>query len=209
MPLSRHPGWLTVLEHGLGHTPIALEAVRDGQTVGLMSLAFVRSLLFGRFLVSLPYLNSGGTLATDSAAADALTDRAVELADSLNVRFLELRHEWAQDHPALGQSRADKFHMRLELPETAGVLWDQLSAKVRNQVRKGQKGGFTIHWGGPELLDDFYRVFSHNMRNLGTPAFGRGLFASVLQQFPLQSELCVVREGSRPVAGACCSTGRA
>jgi FemAB-related protein (PEP-CTERM system-associated) len=201
-PLSRHPGWLPVLEEGLGHTPIALEAVRGGRTIGMMNLAFVRSFLFGRFMVSLPYLNSGGVLASDDEAAGALTDRAMALADELNVRYLELRHEWAQDHPGLGHRRSDKVHMRLDLPATAGALWDQLSAKVRNQVRKGQKGGFDVRWGGPEILSDFYRVFSRNMRDLGTPAFGRRLFAAILRQFPERSELCVVNDGRRPVAAA-------
>src|SRR5438874_973275 len=87
VPLSRHPGWLPILERGMGHTPIALEAVRGGRTVGLMNLAFIRSLLFGRFLVSLPYLNSGGAVAADGRAAAALTDRAVELAEQLKVRY--------------------------------------------------------------------------------------------------------------------------
>ena len=168
----------------------------------MMSLAYVRSLLFGRFLVSLPYLNSGGAVAADERAADVLIGHAVELAEQLKVRFLELRHEWAFNHPALTHSRTDKVHMRLELPPTAGKLWDQLSGKVRNQIRKGQKGGFTVHFGGSELLDDFYGVFSENMRDLGTPAFGRRLFAAVLAQFPDRSELCVVRDRGRPVAAA-------
>src|SRR5947207_13574091 len=60
VPLSRHPDWLPVLEEGLGHAPYALEAVRGERIVGMMGLAYVRSLLFGRFLVSLPYLNYGG-----------------------------------------------------------------------------------------------------------------------------------------------------
>ena len=102
----------------------------------------------------------------------------------------------------IAHSRTDKVHMRLELPATAGKLWDQLSGKVRNQVRKAQKGGFTIHWGCSDLLDDFYSVFSQNMRDLGTPAFGRRLFAAVLEQFPDRSELCVVRDGGRPVAAS-------
>src|SRR5262245_51279447 len=94
VPLSRHPGWLSVLERGLGHTPYALEATRGERTVGVLPLAYVRSLLFGRFLVSLPYLNYGGAVADDDAAVVALTDRAVELAVQLRVRYLELRHEW-------------------------------------------------------------------------------------------------------------------
>src|SRR5689334_24288578 len=85
VPLSRHPGWLSVLEQGLGHTPIALEATRGERTVGFLPLAHVRSMLFGRFLVSLPYLNYGGAVADDDRAASALTDRAVELAVQLRV----------------------------------------------------------------------------------------------------------------------------
>jgi FemAB-related protein (PEP-CTERM system-associated) len=202
VPLSRHPGWLVVLRDGLSHEPYAVEAIRKGRTVGVMALACVRSLLFGRYLVSLPYLNSGGTLAEDANVAAALTDRAVELADRLRVRYLELRHEWALDHPALGHRRTDKVHMRLELPETPAALWEQLNCKVRNQVRKGQKGGFTVHWGGADLLPEFYAVFSRNMRDLGTPTYGRGLFAAILRQFPSQSEVCVVRDGDRPAAAA-------
>src|SRR3954454_3733376 len=79
VPLSRHPGWLCVLQQGLGHQPYALEPTRGERTVGVMPLAYVRSLLFGRFLVSLPYLNYGGALADDERAAAALTDRAGQL----------------------------------------------------------------------------------------------------------------------------------
>src|SRR5207245_2759090 len=93
VPLSRHPDWLKVLREGLGHEPYALEAVRGGRTVGVMALACVRSLLFGRYLVSLPYLNSGGAYAEDGPAAAALTDRALEPADRLRVPYLDLRPE--------------------------------------------------------------------------------------------------------------------
>jgi len=200
--LSRHPGWLPVLAEALGHVPYALEAVRGGKTVGYLGLSYVSSLLFGRFLVSLPYLNSGGVLAEDAAVAAALVDRAVALADQLGARYLELRHEWALEHPALGHRRSDKVHMRLDLPGAAGALWDQLDGKVRNQVRKGQKGGFTVRWGGPEMLEEFYVVFSQNMRDLGTPVYSRRLFEGVLRQFPDRAELCVARDGAKPAAAA-------
>src|SRR5713101_6436464 len=58
--LSRHPAWLNVLARGLRHTPYCLEAVEGDRTRGFLALADVRSLFFGRFLVSLPYLNYGG-----------------------------------------------------------------------------------------------------------------------------------------------------
>ena len=202
VPLSRHPAWLTVLAQGLGHTPYMLEAVEAGETCGMLGLAYVRSLLFGRFLVSLPYLNYGGVLADNDRAAGALVNGAVRLADELGVRYLELRQGRAIEHPALTQRMSSKVHMRLALPDSPGTLWDRIPGKVRNQVRKGQKSGLTVAWGGEDLLGDFHDVFSHNMRDLGTPSYGRGLFQSILRQFPERAELCVVRAGERAVAGA-------
>jgi FemAB-related protein (PEP-CTERM system-associated) len=95
-----------------------------------------------------------------------------------------------------------KVHMRLDLPPGVDALWKGLTPSVRNQVRKGQKGEFTVGWGAHALLDEFYDVFSINMRDLGTPVFGRRLFRVILEQFPGAAELCVVRDGRRAVAGA-------
>ena len=129
-----------------------------GRLVGLLPLCYVRSLLFGRFLVSLPYLNTGGVLADDEEIAMALIDRAVELADRLKVRHLELRHEKPIEHPALTQTLTTKVHMRLALPSASERLWKDFDPKVRNQIRKGEKAGLTVHWGSRELLGEFYAV---------------------------------------------------
>ena len=202
VPLSRHPAWMSVLRRGQQHLPYCLEAVQAGRTRGFLALAYVRSLLFGRFLVSLPYLNYGGIVADNDAVAERIINAAIDLADELDVRYLELRHEQPLPHAGFAQSRTDKVHMRLALPGTLGEMWDALSAKVRNQVRKGQKSGLSVSWGSRDLLPEFYGVFSRNMRDLGTPVYGRRLFASILDHFPERAELCVVRAGARPVAAA-------
>jgi len=200
--LSYDPAWLQVLRQGLRQVPYCLEAIKERQTAGILPLMFVQSKLFGRFLVSMPYLNYGGVQTLDSDVAGVLIDHAVRLADQLNVRHLELRHECQWNHPALKHSRTSKVHMRRELPDHADKLWSQLSSKVRNLVRKGEQYDLRVAWGAGELLSDFFDVFSHNMRDLGTPTFGRELFASILEHFPQQAELCVVYSDGRPVAGA-------
>jgi FemAB-related protein (PEP-CTERM system-associated) len=158
--------------------------------------------LFGRFLVSLPYLNGGGVLAKNGFIANKLIDQSVQLAQQYDVRFLELRHESAWSHERLSGMRTDKSHMRLDLPATADELWSRLRAKVRNQVRKGEAQRFDLRWGQEEMLPDFYRVFSHNMRDLGTPVFGCSLFREILAAFTAEAELCVLRLDGRPVAAA-------
>jgi FemAB-related protein (PEP-CTERM system-associated) len=200
--LSRHPAWLRVLARGLRHVPYCLEAVAKEQTRGFLPLAYVESWLFGRYLVSLPYLNYGGVQAEDEGTARLLIDRAVALADRLGVRRLELRHEHPVPHPQLGDARTDKVQMRLDLPGTVEQLEKGLHQKVRNQVKKGRKSGLSVVWGGLELLGQFYAVFSQNMRDLGTPVYSRRLFTSIIEQFPDRTELCIVRQEQQPVAAA-------
>jgi len=197
------PRWLAVLRDGFGAQPYLLQASAGGRIVGLLPLAFLQSMLFGRFLVSLPYVNWAGVTADSEAAATALLDRALEIAEALDVRSLQLRHEHRRAHPGLAHELTGKAQMRLPLGPQIDETWKQLRSVVRTQVRKGEKQGFTIHWGGVELLDEFYDVFAENMRDLGTPVFGRSLFLGILQRFaPEGAELCVVRTNGKPVGGA-------
>jgi serine/alanine adding enzyme len=201
-PLSRHPAWLNVFRDGLGHDIYALEARLHGHTCGFLPLAFVNSLLFGRFLVSLPYLNSNGVIADAPDVQHALIQRAVELADELNAKHLELRHETPIEHPAFNATLTSKVHMRLDLPDTTEKLWKGFDAKVRNQVRKGEKNLLEVSWGGVDLLEPFYAVLSHNMRDLGTPVYSRELFRSILTTFAEDAEICLVKLGAVPIATA-------
>jgi len=208
IPLSVHPALLSVLEDGLGHTPYCVEATRNGKTCGLLMLSYVSSLLFGRFLVSLPYVNYGGMIVDDRDTQDRLLKEACSLAERLDVRYLEVRHAFAGNCSALSKQTGHKVHMQLELPGSSDVLWTSLLAKVRNQVRKGQKGGLTVCWGGKELLREFYAVFSLNMRDLGTPVYGQKLFRGILERFPDRAELCVVRTNRLAIAAALLLHGR-
>lgn len=200
------PRWLHVLRHALGHEPyllLAWDAKANGWLRGFMPLALVRSRLFGRFLVSLPYLNRAGVVAEDDTAATALVDRAVKLADALDVRYLELRHqERPIGHPALTHTRDDKQRMVFDLPACEAEIWQSLAAKVRNQIRKGDKHNLSIRFGSVELLDAFYHVFAVNMRDLGTPVYPRRLFSGILRTFADAAELAVVFHEREPAAGA-------
>ncbi|TWT81130.1 FemAB family protein [Planctomycetes bacterium CA13] len=192
--------WVGSVTEGLGHRAYLLR-ISDGDDVtGVLPLVLVSGPIFGRFLVSLPYLNTGGVWARDPDVAGLLIDGACELADQLNVKYLELRHEIPVDHPRLNYQRTDKVHMRLELPESAEALMKSFKSKLRSQIKKTGEYGLAVQFGGAELLDDFYTVFAHNMRDLGTPVFSRSLFSSILQHFEADAELCIVRKESRPIA---------
>jgi serine/alanine adding enzyme len=200
--LNHDPRWLLVLLEGRGHTVYCLEAIGNGQVSGILPLALVESRLFGRFLVSLPHVSGGGICCEDKAVALALVDRAVALADELDVDFLELRSDRLLSHPRLQHIVTDKAHMRMELPANEGQLWARLGSKVRNQVRKAEQFAFQETWGGAELLDDFYWLYARRMRDFGTPVDGKLLFERILTHFAGRAEIVVVRRQQQPVASA-------
>ena len=199
---SRDGRWQHAICQGLRLRPYLLQATSAGEPIGELPLALLSTRLFGRFLVSLPYVNSAGLVAADTATATALLDAAVQLANRLDVRYVELRHECELEHAHFAEKQTQKVHMRLPLPGSADALWKTFHPKVRNQIRKGEKNGFGIVWGGIEQLDPFYDVFARNMRDLGTPVYPQGLFREILDAFGHDAELCLVRDGERPIAGA-------
>jgi FemAB-related protein (PEP-CTERM system-associated) len=194
--------WLSVLKSGLNQEPYCIQICDGCKPVGVLPLVLVKSAFFGRHLVSLPYVNSAGIVAETEEAASRLIDGAVHLADRLNVRYLELRHEMEIAHPALGERNDSKVLMRLALPGSGKELWNGFKSKLRSQVRAGEKHGFEICWGKDELLSDFYAVFSRNMRDLGTPVYSRRLFSAVLASLSDEAELCVVKRRGVAVAAA-------
>jgi len=192
--------WRDVCTSVFGHACTYLGALRDDTVVGVLPLVQFRSRLFGRFVVSLPFLNYGGLLTSDADAQSALLARAKQVTASFGGTHLELRHVERQcdDLPF----RSHKLSLTRALPDSSDALWTGLDKKVRNQVRKAQKEGLTAAKGGAELLDEFYAVFSENMRDLGTPVYSRRLFAEVLRHFPTEARIFVVRFGGRPVAAS-------
>lgn len=196
------PRWLSVLHQALDHRTFVIIARRENRMVGYLPLALVTSRLFGRFLVSLPYLNLAGVVADDDVIAQALLDEASDLARVHDVQYMELRHGHGVTHTHLTQQRDEKVRMVLDLPGDSETLWANLKAKVRNQIRKGDSFDLSMHWGGLELADDFYNVFAINMRDLGTPVYPRKLFTKIIETFPQTAEFAVVRHAGQAIAGA-------
>ncbi len=195
--------WCRAISIGLKHPLYTLVHRNDAAIPdAILPLMLVKSLLFGKFLVSLPYINTGGVWANENNSASELVSKACELADRLDVRYLELRHEVRLDHPKLTFERHDKVHMRLVLPDSDADLETTFKSKLRNQIKKSLEYKLAVEWGGPNLLGDFYSVFAHNMRDLGTPVFSPKLFDAILDEFDGDAELCIVRCDRFPIAGA-------
>jgi FemAB-related protein (PEP-CTERM system-associated) len=162
-------------------------------------------------LISLPYSDGAGIVADDPATGSRLLAAALNLATEQGAVHVELRRAGkacfqfpASDYADHWSHTAHSFKTGLlrPLPASPDELWSLLSGKVRNQVRKARKSDCTVKTGGTELLDDFYAVFSENMRDLGSPVHPPELFNSLLGRNLLKAWIVAVYLETLPVAAA-------
>ena len=174
----------------------------DGETiVGLLPLVEQSSRLFGRYLVSLPFMTYGGIIANSHDVASGLAERAALEAQERRADHVELRHTIAL--PDLRWAgRLDKVSMILSLPDSEAALAKQLGAKLRSQIKRGEREKLELVWGGAELIPDFYRVFAPAMHALGTPVYPRKFFEVVFEALRDVSDILVVRMRGKPHAVA-------
>ena len=219
-------GWKNIIENVYRHKAYYLAAIekkalarpknlqcskgRKTQIVGILPLIHLKHYLFGNSLISLPYLDYGGILADNKAVEKSLISEAIELAQKLKVSTLEFRHikpssflnEKHISMPNMTfQTFSHKVHMVFRLPNNPEALMNSFKSKLRSQIKRPIKEGCTAVIGSLELLDDFYKVFSINMRDLGSPVHSKKFLKFVLNEFK-EARICMVYKGKKALAGA-------
>jgi FemAB-related protein (PEP-CTERM system-associated) len=160
----------------------------------------MRSLIFGNFLVSLPFVNYGGLLCETEAAAALLISEAEKIRRACGATHVELRH--VEPGPGNLPAKQHKVTMILKLASSAEDQWKAFDPKLRNQIRKAQKSELLFRRGRLDLIDAFYEVFARNMRDLGTPVYSIKFFRNVLEAFPDTTTIgAVLKEGKVIAAG--------
>jgi FemAB-related protein (PEP-CTERM system-associated) len=175
--------WQRLIHNTFGHEPRHIVATdSNGQVVGVLPLFLVRSLLFGRLLVSTPHATYGGILASSDTVAQNLFQRAHEMAKELNVEFLELRNfRNALPNDCLHQK--DLYvTFRQELHPDPEVSFLKIPRKKRYRIREGINHG--LEFRVDEISNpEFFDLYSRNVRRLGTPVFPKSLFEEGRREF--------------------------
>jgi FemAB-related protein (PEP-CTERM system-associated) len=192
--------WTSIIERAFGHETSRLAAECEGEIVGVLPLVFFKSLLFGRFAVSMPFVNYGGLLAASPEVRRALLDGAIAETRRRGGGHIELRHTSRVCLELLNKSH--KVAMVLPLAGSVDEQWQRIDRKLRNQVRKAEKSGVRVTQGGAELLDQFYDIFARNMRDLGTPVYSRGFFEEVFRQLPNSTRIFCAWVNDAPVGAS-------
>jgi len=174
--------WGNLLNEVHGHKLVYLE--KDDN---IFPLVYMRSILFGNRLISLPFADYGGLCANDESA-DFLIEEAEDTAKKMGVDFIEIRspdkkyHDIFQKHGFV--RRDDYFTYILELNKNIDELWDSIGKKNRNMIRKAEKSGIEIE----ELHDRsdvkiFYYLYLKTMKKLGSPPQPLNFFEKIWDYF--------------------------
>jgi FemAB-related protein (PEP-CTERM system-associated) len=192
--------WGGINERELGHEFIPLVARSAGRITGVLPLVFMRSVLFGRILCSVPFVNYGGPCTLDAAAAAALVAQARALARERGAKYLELRCAAPLETDMHVSTR--KISMSIDLERDPEALFAKFTSKHRTNIRRAQKNELVTKSGGRELLPVFYRVMEESWQSLGTPLYASSYFSRILETFGDDARIFVCSRQDVPVAVA-------
>ena len=196
------PGWILGVEAGTGqkaHMLVARSAA--GAIMGVLPLTHIRSVLFGRALVSSGFAVDGGLLTTHRKAGVLLADAAWDMAGKLGCKTLELRGGEAPEGQ-MWQEKADAylgFSRALAADDEAELK--AVPKRHRAEIRKGLANGLTFTRGDDAALRAVhYDLYARSVHRLGTPVFPRALFDAVMDAFGAQADIAIASKDGVPVS---------
>ncbi|HLZ79439.1 MAG TPA: FemAB family XrtA/PEP-CTERM system-associated protein [Sphingomonas sp.] len=187
------PAWIEAVDAATGQRGHMLVATRGSRIEGVLPLTAMRSMLFGKALVSSGFAVDGGVLAASDAAADVLLAEGWRLAEQLGCPSLELR---GGAMPA-GEGWQHKLDVYAGFTRPLGADDEAdlaaIPRKQRAEVRKALAADMAVTVG--RCTTDrlaHYAVYAESVRNLGTPVFPRRLFDAVLDRFGEDADILTV-----------------
>ena len=178
--------WREVFERAFGHETVYLAAARRRRRpAACCRSSLFEAGLFGPFAVSLPFLNYGGVLADDDAAAAALVERARDVA---RERRAGARRAASPLAPVSGAARASqhKVAMLLDLPATRGSWRGTRSTErcATRSARRRRAGLTASKAAAPNCWTRSTTCSRATCATSGTPVYSRALLRRGAAAFP-------------------------
>jgi len=175
---------------------------------GVFPLAYIKSLIFGNRLISLPFADYGGPLANTSEGIDSLIVEAETIAKRLNIDFLEVRSPYEGYYPNFEnygfKRRDDYFTFILPLDGDIENLWGLIGKKNRNMIRKAIKNEIEIRESRDKSdIFNFYEIYLKTMMKLGSPPQPLLFFETIWDLFyPNNLMLLFAESHGSPIASS-------
>lgn len=183
--------WQDVIETAFNQKTHYLYVEKDGSIQGILPLTFVNSSFFTKALISNAFCVYGGPLVSDEQAAGLLDQEAIHLMGSLGANYLEYRQK---EKSHRGWVCNDSLYATFERP----ILADEeenlllIPRKQRAVVRKTLDGRVNLNFMWQDNVDQFFKIYSQSVRDLGTPVFPKKYFQVLKDKFQDKCQVCTV-----------------
>jgi FemAB-related protein (PEP-CTERM system-associated) len=191
-------GWKSVIETAFKQKTHYFKAVRAGEIVGVLPLVEIKSRLFGHALISTGFSIGGGVAALDDEAARVLDETALSILKSSGADYLEYRRP-ARSHPDWVQKQDLYANFSRPILKDLDEDLKQIPRKQRAVVRKALKNE-DLAIQIDKSTDEFFALYSLNVRNLGTPVFPKRFFDELLRTFGDNCEILTVTQAGKPLS---------
>jgi FemAB-related protein (PEP-CTERM system-associated) len=142
----------------------------------IFPLSYVRSIIFGDRLISMPFGDYGGVSCKNVNLNDVnqLISETKKIADELDVDFIEIRAPAASYIPFFEKNgflkRNDYITFKLDLQKGKDELWSGLDHKRRNVIRRANEKELVFSEGDNSgALKEFYQLYIRRMKGIGSP----------------------------------------
>ncbi|GJQ57870.1 MAG: FemAB family PEP-CTERM system-associated protein [Candidatus Scalindua sp. AMX11] len=197
--------WKLAVEEAYHHKGYYLIAEEGAKIQGVLPLILLRPPLLSGQLVSLPFCDIGNSLSDCDDVHEILIRESISLAKKIKAKKIELRCDLttlsSTENVVLVSTETQKVRMVQQLPSSSEQLWGSFKSKLRSQIRKAEKNGLRFVWGSSEQLNDFYRIFCRNMRELGSPVHSKEWFKCIVRHYGENVRLGLVYHNNRPIGG--------
>lgn len=189
--------------------------VKKGEDIsGVFPCLFVKSLIFGKRLISLPFVEYAGPLLKNdvepSMAKPVLAqflDYLDKLSKKLKADYAEIRHPPEFLSPLLssmgfkGLQRHVTF--KIDLTKEESELLKGMDKKCRNSLRKAMKSGVRIEEVRLDSLGQYYDLYLDAQKRLGSPPHSFGFFRNVYDAFGSAGllRMTLAMYDGRPIGG--------
>ena len=203
--VARHDGctifytlaWKQMLEKFRNYHPTYLYAVKNNRMAGVLPLFFIKHMFWGKKLISIPFGVYGGVCAESKAVATKLVAHAIDLAQSLDVDYLELRHR----EPVEGDLQTISHYSTflLDLNQNIEHLWKNIRKSNRRAVKKARTEGLKVDLTYDDA-DAFYDFYARDQHRFGTPILDRSWIHHLMTMFPENHSISRVHLNGKTIA---------
>jgi len=152
---------------------------------------------FGSKLVSVPYAVIGGICADNQNARNILFEKAIELTDTLNADYLELRQEVPVDADL--KIDTNYYTFKLELDSNPDNIWRNIRKSMRKSVKKAINTGLQVELEYNNF-HEFINFYLKDVKHFGTPDQGREWIKGIINSFPENHSVARVHFQGQTVA---------